>query len=212
MFDKDSKSRTILQQQTTVGMVQYDMQYHITYRTTSSECQYNQQIPHHITKIHVAQLFVVNFLNFSIPSSRSHQSLNYLSMTQRMNGFRQKLEKLLHFQIWLGAKYCDIPYLTIPTHKNLLKYSTVSTCHFIKIRSRRGIGRISYIQLYTSHNTTARIVQKASTANTNRNTSPCCENHVARSFVVCFWNFLFKPSQPYQYRNQQHNAQQKNGI
>ena len=133
-------------------------------------------------------------------------------MTQRMNGFRQKLEKLLHFQIWLGAKYCDIPYLTIPTHKNLLKYSTVSTCHFIKIRSRRGIGRISYIQLYTSHNTTARIVQKASTANTNRNTSPCCENHVARSFVVSFWNFLFKPSQSYQYHNQQYKTQQKNGI
>ena len=124
VIDKDSRIRTILRQQTTIHMVQCGIRYHHFYRTTSSTCQYNQQIPHHVTKIHDAQLFVVNFWNFSIPSSRPHLLFNYLSMTQRMNEFRQKFEKLYHFQIWLSeqniATYHTSLYQLIKIYQNIL--------------------------------------------------------------------------------------------
>ena len=113
----------------------------------------------------------------------------------------------------LGAKYCDIPHLTLPSHK--YNKNTVLSLHVIIQILDLDVESVEStpIQIYTSlKTTTVRIVQKASTANTNSNTSPCHENHVARSFVVHFWNFDFYTSQSYQSNNQQQKTQQKNGI
>ena len=75
----------------------------------------------------------------------------------------------------LGAKYCDIPYITIPTHKNLPKYTTFSTCYYTELDLDVESVVSTPIQLYTSHDTTARIVQKASSANTT-----AIPHHVAK--------------------------------
>ena len=45
-----------------------------------------------------------------------------------------KIRKVVTFSnMALGVKYCDIPYITIPTHKNLPKYSTFSTCYYTEL-------------------------------------------------------------------------------
>ena len=125
-----------------------------------------------------------------------------------------KIQQVITFSnMTLGAKYCDIPHLTLPSHK--YNKNTVLSLHVIIQILDLDVESVEStpIQIYTSlKTTTVRIVQKASTANTNSNTSPCHENHVARSFVVHFWNFDFYTSQSYQSNNQQQKTQQKNGI